>query len=68
MCNDYEQHVRWAKYYSDADPELGIPTQQSELDLPVSLVFGARDSYAVCRNWNKLGMFGTPGAHSTTPL
>ncbi|MBN8966467.1 MAG: SOS response-associated peptidase family protein [Rhizobiales bacterium] len=35
MCNDYEQHVRWAEYCKMMqDLELGIPTQQNELDLP----------------------------------
>lgn len=37
MCNDYEQHVRWAEYRKAMEAlELGIPTQQSERDLPVS--------------------------------
>jgi len=36
MCNDYEQHVRWAEYRKVMEAlELGIPTQQSERDLPV---------------------------------
>ncbi len=35
MCNDYEQHVRWAEYCKMMpDLELGTPPQQSELDLP----------------------------------
>jgi hypothetical protein len=35
MCNDYEQHVRWAEYCAMMEAlELGIPTQQTELDLP----------------------------------
>lgn len=35
MCNDYEQHVRWAEYCKMMqDLELGIPAQQTELDLP----------------------------------
>jgi putative SOS response-associated peptidase YedK len=35
MCNDYEQHVRWAEYCKMMrEFELGIPTQQTELDLP----------------------------------
>lgn len=35
MCNDYEQHVRWAEYCKmKQDLELGIPTQQTDLDLP----------------------------------
>ncbi len=35
MCNDYEQHVRWAEYCKMMQElELGIPTQQTELDLP----------------------------------
>jgi putative SOS response-associated peptidase YedK len=34
MCNDYEQHVRWAEYCAMIEAlELGIPTQQTELDL-----------------------------------
>lgn len=35
MCNSYEQHVAWAEYCKMMQAlELGIPTQQSELDLP----------------------------------
>jgi hypothetical protein len=35
MCNDYEQHVRWAEYRKMMQAlELGIPSQQSKLDLP----------------------------------
>jgi len=35
MCNDCEQHVRWAGYCKMMQElELGIPTQQTELDLP----------------------------------
>lgn len=35
MCNDYEQHVRWAEYCKMMqDLALDIPTQQTELDLP----------------------------------
>jgi len=35
MCNDYEQHVRWADYCKMMQAlELGIPSRQSELDLP----------------------------------
>jgi putative SOS response-associated peptidase YedK len=35
MCNDYEQHVRWAEYCRLMQAlELGIPTGQSEADLP----------------------------------
>lgn len=37
MCNAYEQHARWVEYSQMMqDLELGIPTQQSELDLPQS--------------------------------
>jgi len=37
MCNDYEQHIRWAEYCKMMQElELGIPTQQTELDLPPS--------------------------------
>lgn len=35
MCNDYEQHVLWAEYCKMMQAlELGIPTHQTELDLP----------------------------------
>ena len=35
MCNDYEQHIRWAEYCRMMQAlELGIPTRQSEADLP----------------------------------
>jgi putative SOS response-associated peptidase YedK len=37
MCNDYEQHIRWAQYCAMMQAvELGIPTQQSVLDLPTA--------------------------------
>lgn len=37
MCNDYEQHILWAQYCKMMqDLELGIPTEQTELDLPRS--------------------------------
>jgi len=37
MCNDYEQHVQWAEYCKMMQAlELGIPTQQSEIDLPAA--------------------------------
>ena len=35
MCNDYEQRVAWADYRKAMQQlELGIPTEQSEADLP----------------------------------
>jgi putative SOS response-associated peptidase YedK len=35
MCNDYEQHVRWVDYLKMMQAlELGIPSRQSEHDLP----------------------------------
>lgn len=35
MCNAYEQHVKWVEYVRMMQAiELGIATQQSELDLP----------------------------------
>jgi putative SOS response-associated peptidase YedK len=35
MCNDYEQHVRWAEYRKLMQAlDLMIPSHQSELDLP----------------------------------
>ncbi|MEY9387511.1 putative SOS response-associated peptidase YedK [Bradyrhizobium japonicum] len=36
MCNEYERHIRWAEYCRMLDLSLGIPTRQSELDLPPS--------------------------------
>ena len=37
MCNEYEQHVKWAQYCAAMQAAaLGIPTQQSELDLPAA--------------------------------
>lgn len=37
MCNDYEQHVSWAQYRAAMQAaELGIPTRQSEKDLPLA--------------------------------
>jgi len=36
MCNNYEQHIRWAEYRKMMQAlELRIPAQQSEVDLPV---------------------------------
>jgi hypothetical protein len=35
MCNDYEQHVRWAEYRRLMEAlDLAIPSHQTELDLP----------------------------------
>jgi hypothetical protein len=35
MCNDYEQHVRWADYRKMMQAlDLAIPSHQTELDLP----------------------------------
>jgi putative SOS response-associated peptidase YedK len=35
MCNDYEQHVRWAEYCQMMQAlDLAIPSHQNELDLP----------------------------------
>lgn len=35
MCNDYEQHIRWAEYCEMMQAlKFGIPSHQSELDLP----------------------------------
>ena len=35
MCNDYEQQIAWAEYCKMMQAlELGVPTQQSETDLP----------------------------------
>jgi hypothetical protein len=33
MCNDYEQHVRWAEYRKMMQAlDLGFPTEQSDVD------------------------------------
>ncbi len=35
MCNDYEQHILWAEYCAAMQAlNLGVPKNQSELDLP----------------------------------
>ena len=35
MCNDYEQHIKWTQYCTMMQAaDLGIPTTQSDLDLP----------------------------------
>jgi putative SOS response-associated peptidase YedK len=50
MCNAYEQHVRWVEYSKMMqDLELGIPTQQSELDLPQSDLVRINDMAPVMR-------------------
>ena len=50
MCDAYEQHVRWVEYTQMMqDLELGIPTQQSELDLPQSDVVRINDMAPVMR-------------------
>jgi putative SOS response-associated peptidase YedK len=37
MCNAYEQHVKWVEYCKMMQAlELGVPTHQSEFDLPES--------------------------------
>jgi putative SOS response-associated peptidase YedK len=37
MCNDYEQHIKWAQYCAAMQAaELGIPTRQNELNLPAA--------------------------------
>jgi putative SOS response-associated peptidase YedK len=37
MCNDYEQHIAWKAYCKMMQElELGIPTTQTEVDLPQS--------------------------------
>lgn len=50
MCNAYEQHVRWVEYTRMMqDLELGIPTQQTELDLPQSDMVRINDMAPVMR-------------------
>ena len=50
MCNDYEQHVAWAEYCKMMQRlELGIPTQQTELDLPQADDIKIRDNAPIMR-------------------
>jgi putative SOS response-associated peptidase YedK len=50
MCNDYEQHVSWKAYCEAmAALEWGVPTGQSEADLPRSDDIRVRDLAPVIR-------------------
>ena len=50
MCNDYEQHVAWQDYCDMMQQlEWGVPTQQSELDLPPANDVRIRDVAPVIR-------------------
>jgi hypothetical protein len=50
MCNDYEQHVRWADYCKMMRAlELAIPSHQGELDLPEADDFRINDIGTVMR-------------------
>lgn len=50
MCNAYEQHVHWVEYTRMMqDLELGIPTPQTELDLPQSDMLRINDMAPVTR-------------------
>jgi putative SOS response-associated peptidase YedK len=50
VCNDYEQHIRWAQYCAMMQAaELGIPTRQSELDLPLADHIRINDTGPVMR-------------------
>lgn len=50
MCNDYEQHVRWAEYCRMMQElALDIPARQSELDLPPSDDVRINDTAPVMR-------------------
>ncbi|MEH2512222.1 putative SOS response-associated peptidase YedK [Nitrobacteraceae bacterium AZCC 1564] len=50
MCNDYEQHIRWKQYCDMMQAlELGIPTQQTELDLPMANDIKINDQGPVMR-------------------
>jgi putative SOS response-associated peptidase YedK len=50
MCNDYEQHIRWAEYCRMMqDLALGIPTEQTEHDLPRSDDVRINDTAPVMR-------------------
>jgi putative SOS response-associated peptidase YedK len=51
MCNAYEQHVKWVEYTRMMrDLELGVSTQQSELDLPQSDMVRINDLAPVMRS------------------
>src|SRR5580704_1874726 len=51
MCNDYEQHVRWAEYCKMMEAlELGIPSPQSERDLPQADDIRINDTGPVMRS------------------
>ncbi len=50
MCNTYAQHVRWVEgTQMMQDLELGIPTQQTELDLPQADMVRINDVAPVMR-------------------
>jgi putative SOS response-associated peptidase YedK len=50
MCNAYEQHVKWVAYTQMMQAlELGVPTQQTELDLPESDEIRIKDLAPVMR-------------------
>jgi putative SOS response-associated peptidase YedK len=50
MCNDYEQHVAWAAYRKAMEQlDLGLPTGQSELDLPQAADIRVNDTGPVMR-------------------
>lgn len=50
MCNDYEQHIAWAEYCKMMQAlELGIPTEQTKLDLPQADDIKVREQGPVMR-------------------
>lgn len=50
MCNDYEQHIRYAEYRKLMESlELGLPTDQSESDLPQADDIRVKDTGPVMR-------------------
>lgn len=50
MCNDYEQHIAWAAYCAMMQKlALGIPSEQSERDLPQADDIKIGDSAPVMR-------------------
>jgi putative SOS response-associated peptidase YedK len=56
MCNDYEQQIRWAEYYRMMQAlELGIPTVQSDADLPQADHIRIGDIGPVMRASDNLG-------------
>jgi len=58
MCNDYEQHIRWAEYCALMQAlKLGVPAYQSELDLPQADDIKINDMAPVMRSRRRYRTF-----------